>query len=119
ATGCTDNVLLLGALIFNMLLLSPVCHLHYFCLLIPLVMGLLAAWLQASPPGPLLRLVPVWCGIHALTGLLPVIPGCEVVRDIGLATYGAAPLWLTGLALLWSPVHRRRVARPGSGAVAL
>ena len=43
----TDIVILLGALIFNMLLLSPVCHLHYFCLMIPLVMGLLAAWREA------------------------------------------------------------------------
>src|SRR5262249_7020106 len=33
------TVVLLGALLVLMLLLSPVCHLHYFCLWLPLVMG--------------------------------------------------------------------------------
>src|SRR5262249_4646810 len=33
----------MGVLILDMLLLCPVCHFHYFCLALPLVMGLLAA----------------------------------------------------------------------------
>ncbi len=41
--------ILVGALILVMLLLSPVCHTHYFALLVPLVMGILAlSWDRAS-----------------------------------------------------------------------
>ena len=38
-----DVPLYFGALILVMLLLCPVCHLHYFSMAVPLVMGLLAA----------------------------------------------------------------------------
>src|SRR5262249_13116548 len=37
----TAEALFLGLLVILMMLLSPVCHLHYFCLSIPLVMGLI------------------------------------------------------------------------------
>ena len=36
-------VLGLGALVILMLLSSPVCHIHYFTLAVPLVMGLMVA----------------------------------------------------------------------------
>src|SRR5207244_155765 len=36
-----DEVVLLGGLIVLMILLSPVCHLHYFALVLPLAAGLL------------------------------------------------------------------------------
>src|SRR5262249_39625217 len=57
-------VIAFGALVTVMLLLSPVCHLHYFCLLVPLVMGLLAASWEGKPtaslgPGLLLLLAAV------------------------------------------------------------
>lgn len=94
-------VLFLGALIFNMLFLSPVCHLHYMCLLIPLVMGLLAAaWDRAGGmrlTPPLLALL----GFNLLTSVLPVLPQLEVFRDLGLSMYGAVALWLAGCRLLW------------------
>ncbi len=101
ATGRTDTVVFLGALIFNMLILSPVCHLHYFCLMIPLVMGLLAVWQEERGTSTWIGVVPVFCSIHLLTGLLPAIPGLELLRDIGLATWGALPLWLIGCGILW------------------
>src|SRR5262249_45426018 len=37
-----DATLFLGALLLLMALSSPVCHLHYFCFALPLVMGFLA-----------------------------------------------------------------------------
>lgn len=96
------GVIFLGVLLFNMLLLSPVCHIHYFCLLLPLVLGLLAAWWQQSLTPAWQRAVPALLVLHAATNLLPVIPGLEVIRDVGLATYGALPLWLAGCAFLAS-----------------
>ena len=42
-----DLVLFFGVLVLNMLLISPVCHLHYFSLALPLVMALLVQrWRQ-------------------------------------------------------------------------
>ena len=37
------QLLVLSALFLLMILISPVCHLHYFCLSIPILMGLIAA----------------------------------------------------------------------------
>lgn len=115
AAGRADVVIFLGALIFNMLVLSPVCHLHYFCLMIPLVMGLLAAWWHKPERSEWLSCVPVLCVIHFLTSLLPVIPGLHLLRDIGLATYGAAPLWVAGCAVLWTDRH----IEAGQGKIAI
>ena len=47
-----------------MLLLCPVCHLHYFCLAVPLVAGLLAArWERRPAPtlGPGLAVLFLFC----------------------------------------------------------
>src|SRR5262249_15617240 len=37
-----DVVLFFGLLVLNMLVISPVCHLHYFSLVLPLATGLVA-----------------------------------------------------------------------------
>jgi alpha-1,2-mannosyltransferase len=95
-----DGVVFLGLLLFNMLLLSPVCHLHYFSLLLPLAAGLTAAWWERQLPRGWQQLFPALLLLQAITGLLPTIPGLEVLRDLGLATYGAFPLWLAGCVLL-------------------
>lgn len=102
-------VLLMGALVFNMLLLSPVCHLHYYCLLIPLVIGLLAvAWEHEDSPAlrvPLLVLL----SLNAMAGLLPVIPGLEILRDIGIASYGALALWGVSCVVMWRENRRSQI----------
>jgi hypothetical protein len=117
--GAVPTVLFVFAIVFNMLLLSPVSHLHYFCLLIPLAMALLAnAWDTSAPTW---RAAP-WglFAVVALAGLVPVvaeqydrafaalfgqedyaefswelgIPPLVFFRDMGLATYGAAAMWI-------------------------
>ena len=71
------GVIFLGVLLFDMLVLSPVCHIHYFCLLLPLVLGLLAGavrwieyvldpWVAAVYPIPKSALFPIfllWFGL--------------------------------------------------------
>jgi hypothetical protein len=94
------TVIFFGALIVNMLLLSPVCHLHYFCLAVPLVMGLLAwSWEKSAEPrlgaGVLLLL-----GANLVTDILPNLQGLEVLRDMGFALFGAMLLWAAGCAVL-------------------
>jgi hypothetical protein len=94
-------VLFFGNLSVIMAVLSPVCHLHYFCLCIPLLMGLVAAswdpqrgWKRRPA---LLALELAFVGAT----LLPNLPGFEVLRDLGSATGGAMLLWLAGCATLW------------------
>jgi hypothetical protein len=90
------TVVLLGALVILMLLLSPVCHLHYFSLSVPLVMGLIAA------PGRSHR-VGLWLllGANVAANALPRFPGLEVLRDLGLAMYAALALWAAACVVLW------------------
>jgi hypothetical protein len=95
-----SQVLCLGALTLIMILLSPVCHLHYFCLAVPLVMGLLAAaWERRT------TLFPGWAllGLLAVNGTanaLPHFATLQRLRDGGLATYAALLLWLIGVVVL-------------------
>lgn len=97
----TGTALLIGALTLAMLLYSPICHLHYFCLMVPLVMGLLdAAWKGDRNPhvsGGLAFLL----GANVIANTLPNLPSMELVRDLGLAMYAALALWASGCILLW------------------
>jgi hypothetical protein len=85
-----------------MILTSPVCHTHYFMLAIPLVMGLLASrWERLLRPGhgqgtgqPLgAGWVVLVLGQIAGTAV-PLLPGMELFKDIGLTTYTVMVLWL-------------------------
>jgi hypothetical protein len=97
----TGIVLFLGALILDMLLYSPVCHLHYFSLLVPLVMGLLdARWRGVANP-QLGKGFAVLLAGNVLANTLPNLPGMEPARDLGLATYASLGLWLAGCVYLW------------------
>jgi hypothetical protein len=94
-------VVLLGSLVVLMLLLSPVCHLHYFSLSVPLVMGLIAA------PGRLHgRGLWVLLAFNVVANALPRLPGLEVLRDLGLASYAALALWAAGCVVLWRSCPR-------------
>jgi hypothetical protein len=102
-----------GALMLVMLLLSPVSHLHYFVLEVPLVMALLARDWAKKPAltGSLLRPgradSPLSIGTLAiltiilLGNLLPQLPVFLVLRDRGLAGITALLLWLVACWALW------------------
>jgi hypothetical protein len=102
------EVVFFGALILNMLLLCPVCHLHYFSLSLPLIMGLLAArWerVGATRVGFGLGL------LFFINLVIPVpghFPGLEICRDCGVVMYGALLLWAVGIVVLWKWRHLRQ-----------
>jgi hypothetical protein len=78
-------LMLLGALFLLMTLVTPVSHLHYFSMAVPLVMALNAASLKVRPRA----LLPGWAMLIllVLAGLgyaLPTIPIWEVRREAGL-----------------------------------
>jgi hypothetical protein len=96
-----DIVLFFGLLVLNMLLISPVCHLHYYSLLVPLVTALVANRWQKREGlslGPWLWVVLILNGMGAF---LPQLPDMNIFRDCGSAMYGSLLVWLTGVAVLW------------------
>jgi hypothetical protein len=100
-----DEALLAGCLTVVMILISPVCHLHYFALLVPLVMTLMAfAWHTAY--GATLDQRWRWLfAVNAAGTALPHLPVCQILKDLGLATYVSLALWGSGVFELW---HSRR-----------
>ena len=93
-----------GLLIVVMLLASPVCHLHYFTLVVPLAMAVVARLLSSAERGakdkgrrlvwsiPLV-LVPVAYIVH----MAPPFPS---FRDLAVPMYATLSLWLTGWLIL-------------------
>src|SRR5581483_1532408 len=89
-----------GALILNMLLLCPVCHLHYFSMALPLVMGLLAvAWEGTIRPRYDWRLL-LLLTANIVVNALPNFQGLEMLRDLCVAMYMALVLWAIAVVLL-------------------
>jgi hypothetical protein len=134
-------VLFLGALVFNMLVASPVCHLHYYCLSIPMVMGLMAyAWerngsARLGAPLTMLFVTMVLCGLVPVLAQeiddwvlrmidaggpawLRHLPPMVLSRDIGVATYGAALLWIA-TCLVMRRAERRDASPVASSPQAL
>lgn len=105
--------LFLGALTLVMILTSPVCHTHYFVLLVPLIMGLMAWEWEKSPDTSRPR--PLLIGLFLIVAAgqaLPLFPGASAIllKDIGLASYTSLALWLTACVVL-------RRSRPGPSAI--
>jgi hypothetical protein len=95
-----------------MLLASPVCHLHYFCLSVPLISAVFAiAWEGTGSPrlGPTLGAL---VAANLVANTLPHFPGMEIVRDIGLAGYSGVLLIGVAVGVLWSRRVRRSAAAP-------
>jgi hypothetical protein len=98
------QVLCLGSLILIMLLLSPVCHLHYFCMMVPLVMGLLAVcWEASATVGIGWRLL--FTGF-VIANVVPQFGAFQLLRDDGLVTYAALLLWAAAILVLNERKHR-------------
>jgi hypothetical protein len=97
-------VLFLGALCILMVLVSPICHLHYFCLALPLILGLTAAaWEPLRTQGetpPLGKGLALLFASNVVLSTLPRLPVFEVTRDLGLAAWAALLLWLAGVVVL-------------------
>ncbi len=103
-------VIFFGMLILNMLLLCPVCHLHYFCMSIPLVMGLLAARWESMIDPRLGGGLTILLAVHFVANVLGQVPALQLLRDCGAATYGALVLWTVGLGVLRRRIHTSPVA---------
>ncbi len=107
-----DIVLFFGLLVLNMLLISPVCHLHYYSLLVPLVTALVANRWQKHEGlslGPWLWALLI---VNTVGIFLPQLPDMSIFRDCGSAMYTSLLVWLTGVAVLWQRQARERLSAP-------
>jgi len=100
--------LLVGSLILMMLLLSPVCHTHYFSLALPLYMGLVAlSWEREAQAGKDMTRTRLNVKLLVLMGVMyagfipPVLPMGQVPRDAGLMMYVGLLLWGIACVILW------------------
>lgn len=91
--GALAETTFVSMLVLLMLLLSPVCHLHYFCLSVIPVMALLA-WAWETDQRLLRPGLAAFFAVNIIANALPHFPGLELVRDLGLAAYAALLLWL-------------------------
>lgn len=82
------GVLLLGSLMVVLLFISPMCHLHYYCLTMPLVAGLLHV-------RPISRTTLAAMTLHVVGVSFPLIFGH--LRNFGFAPLGALPLWFLAI----------------------
>jgi hypothetical protein len=94
-------VLFAGSLTLIMILMSPVCHTHYFALSLPLVMGLIAwHWERTCKPDLSVGVVGL-IAVQIAGNTLPLLPATEVLKDVGLATYTALILWVLACVVIW------------------
>jgi hypothetical protein len=93
------DALQLTALMGLMLMLCPMCHLHYFLFLIPVVQVMMA-WAWAKQPT-------LWLGwrwhllftAFVVAVLIPNLPGVDEIRNLGFPTWVVLAMWAASLVL--------------------
>jgi hypothetical protein len=104
-----DQLIFLGCLCAVMMILTPVSHMHYYAMVLPLVSGLWLRDLAARPgrasAGPRTT---AWLTAWGLLTTLPLFPGpvFDRLRECGFGTAATIGLWGFGL---WT-MGRRSVA---------
>lgn len=93
--------LFFGLLILDLLLITPKSHSHYYCLIVPLVMGIVAAeWKRTGSdrigPAVLIALIIYFCVDFAAR----LSFADYAMRDLGIPTAAALLLWIAGIACL-------------------
>jgi hypothetical protein len=106
------EAMFLGLLITISLPLAPVCHPHYFMLMLPLVAAVLANFL--GPKGRP-KITPGWVALFAmlpLSHIITAMPGGQIFRDIGVVTWVAIAFWAAAARMLWMRTHAGEQPRP-------
>ncbi|MFL5243237.1 MAG: glycosyltransferase family 87 protein [Gemmataceae bacterium] len=88
-----ETVLTLGSLVLLMILLSPVCHMHYFLLALPVIMGLISVYWDRHGFSRLGAGLSLLLAVNLIGNILPRLPGLEILRDFGMVTYATLLVW--------------------------
>jgi hypothetical protein len=99
--GTAGTVLTLAALCWTMLLVSPVCHLHYFALSVLGVMGLIAVRWEGRSDLRLGMPLVILFTLHLAGTTLPHLPSLWLLRDLGISAYATLLLWGWTVVALW------------------
>ncbi len=98
------ELLFFGCLATIMIPISPVSHTHYYVFALPLVMAMVAdGWERHAFPNVGRRCFVLFMA-HLLANIIGMLPGCEILKDLGISLYGTLILWVAGLFML----RRRR-----------
>jgi hypothetical protein len=114
------EMLFLGLLVMLMMFLSPVCHLHYFGWLIPVIMGsLLLHWEHRRN----LALSVGWVTLVILNNVVHIgahmteNPEIRIIfRDLGLSTWVGMAIGVVGVIHLWKLTRGDLHNQPGAQA---
>jgi hypothetical protein len=101
------GVLMVGLLTSVMLMVTPVCHVHYFALALVLVIPLVSLGLACEEAGRRGKWWWLWLS-YAVINALPLLPGLQVLRQVGVPALAGLALWGAGLVVV------RRIGRQGS-----
>jgi alpha-1,2-mannosyltransferase len=98
-----DQLLYLGCLCVLIMLITPISHLHYYMMVMPLVCGLWLRSLAMRPGEAVADARTTW--VLACWGVVtaaPMLPGMpfEWLRSAGFGTAATIGLWAYGLSLL-------------------
>ncbi len=94
--------LFLGALIVIMMPIVPICHPHYYCMVLPLVTTMLAVKWERDQKLPIGWPLGLVLGFFAISHILTVLPPpFYILRGLGLVTYAALVLWAAALVMMW------------------
>ena len=108
--GPADQLLFLGGLTAVMMLTTPVSHMHYYALAVPLVAGVWLKGLAARPQGvwPPAGTTAILVGWAVVTAL-PLLPygWTTQMREGGAGTFATVGLWAAGV---WQMTRRAAAA---------
>jgi hypothetical protein len=93
-------LVILGNFSTAMLLIVPMSHMHYYCMMLPHVAGL---WLYSMSRRPadsfvdrkMLTILIAW----GVANTLPLFPYCNVLGEYGVATWTTLALWIYSVVL--------------------
>jgi alpha-1,2-mannosyltransferase len=96
-----EELMFLGGLILMMILASPVCHLHYFCLVIPMVMAITVRLLEGGMGHAMMCSWTLAAAAYLTVQILPQLPRLEKLRDGGVAIFAALLVWIVAIIFLF------------------
>lgn len=90
----------IGLLLCVMLVVTPVCHTHYFAFALPIVVWLVSRGVREHPQQALSSLGWLLGFAYLAAHALPRLPGLEILQDMGLMMFTGIAVFLLAAKLL-------------------
>jgi hypothetical protein len=96
----------IGLLLCVMLVVTPVCHTHYFAFALPTVVWLVSRGVREHPQQALNSLGWLLGFAYLAAHALPRLPGLEILQDMGLMMFTGIAFFLLAAKLLYQARHK-------------